>query len=98
MGHKDISMTMLYAHLAENVKKEAVNMLNGLTSKYLVPPLFLASESLTESRSDVKSCPIVICLAIPAWAPTGAVALAIGIDYENLIDISVFPRSSGVQH
>ena len=33
MGHKDISMTMRYAHLAENVKKEAVNMLNGLTGK-----------------------------------------------------------------
>lgn len=32
-GHKDISMTMRYAHLAENVKKEAINMLNGLTSK-----------------------------------------------------------------
>ena len=26
-------MTMRYAHLAENVKKEAINMLNGLTSK-----------------------------------------------------------------
>jgi integrase len=33
MGHKDISMTMRYAHLAENVEKEAVNMLNGLTNK-----------------------------------------------------------------
>ena len=33
MGHKDISMTMRYAHLAENVKREAVNMLNGLTGK-----------------------------------------------------------------
>ena len=33
MGHRDISMTMRYAHLAENVKNEAVNVLNGLTGK-----------------------------------------------------------------
>jgi len=33
LGHKDISMTMRYAHLAENVKNEAVNVLNGLTGK-----------------------------------------------------------------
>lgn len=33
MGHKHISMTMRYAHLSENVKIEAVNVLNGLTSK-----------------------------------------------------------------
>jgi hypothetical protein len=33
LGHKDISMTMRYAHLAENVKKEAINLLNGLTNK-----------------------------------------------------------------
>ena len=33
MGHKDIKMTMRYAHLADDVKQEAVNLLNGLTSK-----------------------------------------------------------------
>jgi integrase len=33
MGHKDISMTMRYAHLTENTKIEAVNVLNGLTDK-----------------------------------------------------------------
>jgi hypothetical protein len=33
LGHKNISMTMRYAHLAEDVKKEAVNVLNGLTDK-----------------------------------------------------------------
>jgi integrase len=33
LGHKNISMTMRYAHLTEDVKKEAVNVLNGLTDK-----------------------------------------------------------------
>lgn len=33
MGHKNISMTMRYAHLAENAKVEAVSVLNGLTNK-----------------------------------------------------------------
>lgn len=33
MGHKDISMTLRFAHLAENVKNEAVNVLNGLTGE-----------------------------------------------------------------
>lgn len=33
MGHKSISMTMRYAHLAENVKQEAIKFLNGLTAK-----------------------------------------------------------------
>ena len=33
MGHRDIKMTMRYAHLAENVKIEGVNVLSGLTDK-----------------------------------------------------------------
>ena len=33
MGHKSISMTMRCAHLAENVKQEAIKLLNGLTAK-----------------------------------------------------------------
>ena len=33
MGHKDISMTMRYAHLSEDTKIEAIQVLNGLTSK-----------------------------------------------------------------
>lgn len=31
LGHKDIKMTMRYAHLSEEHKKHAVNALNGLT-------------------------------------------------------------------
>ena len=33
MGHRDISMTMRYAHLADSVKQQAISLLNGLTSK-----------------------------------------------------------------
>jgi integrase len=33
MGHKTITMTMRYAHLTEETKIEAVQVLNGLTSK-----------------------------------------------------------------
>jgi hypothetical protein len=36
----------------------------------------LTSEALTESRSNVKSFPIVTCLAVPALAPTAPVALS----------------------
>ncbi|MFZ7113516.1 MAG: tyrosine-type recombinase/integrase [Desulfatiglandales bacterium] len=31
LGHKSISMTMRYAHLSQDSKKKAVNLLNGLT-------------------------------------------------------------------
>ena len=31
LGHKNISMTMRYAHLIQEHKKKAVNLLNGLT-------------------------------------------------------------------
>ena len=32
LGHKDIKMTMRYAHLSQEHKKKAVNLLNGLTA------------------------------------------------------------------
>jgi hypothetical protein len=32
LGRKNISMTMRYAHLSQEHKKQAVNLLNGLTS------------------------------------------------------------------
>ena len=32
LGHKNITMTMRYAHLSQETKKKAVNLLNGLTS------------------------------------------------------------------
>jgi len=33
LGHKALTMTMRYAHLSQEHKKKAVNLLNGLTSK-----------------------------------------------------------------
>lgn len=33
LGHKDIKMTMRYAHLSQESKKKAVNLLNGLTGQ-----------------------------------------------------------------
>jgi len=33
LGHKTLTMTMRYAHLAQDHKKEAINLLNGLTTK-----------------------------------------------------------------
>jgi hypothetical protein len=32
MGHRDMKMTMRYAHLSPEHKKKAVNLLNGLTA------------------------------------------------------------------
>jgi site-specific recombinase XerD len=32
LGHKEIKMTMRYAHLSQEHKKKAVNLLNGLTA------------------------------------------------------------------
>ena len=32
MGHKTMNMTMRYAHLSQEHKKKAVNLLNGLTA------------------------------------------------------------------
>jgi len=31
LGHKDVKMTMHYAHLSREHKKKALNLLNGLT-------------------------------------------------------------------
>jgi len=33
LGHKDIKMTMRYAHLSQEHKRKAVNLLNGLTAQ-----------------------------------------------------------------
>ena len=32
LGHKTMTMTMRYAHLSQEHKKKAVNLLNGLTA------------------------------------------------------------------
>jgi integrase len=45
MGHKDITMTMRYAHLTEDTKIEAIRVLNGLTSNNV-------SQTVTNSGFD----------------------------------------------
>jgi hypothetical protein len=36
LGHTTLNMTMNYAHLTQGHKKEAINRLNGLTTKKLI--------------------------------------------------------------
>ncbi len=45
MGHKDLTMTLRYAHLSPEHKKKAVNLLNGLTAP--APPADL-SQNVTK--------------------------------------------------
>lgn len=51
MGHENITMTMSYAHLAESVKVDAVNILNGLTEKKNENSM---SENVRFSESDAE--------------------------------------------
>ena len=43
LGHKDMTMTLRYAHLSQEHKKKAVNLLNGLTA----PPKEVLSQIVT---------------------------------------------------
>ena len=38
LGHKDIKMTMRYAHLTQEHKRKAVNLLNDLTASNVENP------------------------------------------------------------
>ncbi len=59
LGHKTLAMTMRYAHLSQDHKKKAVNLLNGLTAKK--PPchkmsqnaVFDPSRTIPENRQVV---------------------------------------------
>jgi hypothetical protein len=42
LGHKTMSMTLIYSHLSQEHKKKAVDLLNGLTA-------------LSQNRHDVKN-------------------------------------------
>lgn len=46
LGHKNLTMTMRYAHLSQEKKKQAVNLLSGLTGNNLV-----TSENVNERKS-----------------------------------------------
>jgi integrase len=53
LGHKDIKMTMRYAHLSQEHKKKAVNLLNGLTASRKTPKAHLGTFS--EGASYAKA-------------------------------------------
>ena len=70
LGHKTMAMTLRYAHLSQEHKKKAVNLLNGLTSSvksdmsqncHISEPAKLASAksliSLLSHRSSVGRAP-----------------------------------------
>jgi integrase len=48
LGHKGITMTMRYAHLAQEQKQKAVNLLNGLTTRKM-------SQNVTNSESRLAN-------------------------------------------
>lgn len=54
LGHKDMKMTMRYAHLSREHKKEAVNRLNGLTAPAL-PADGTCHKTVTFSDSSVSA-------------------------------------------
>ena len=54
LGHKDIKMTMRYAHLTQEHKKKAVNLLNGLTATTPKNPTCHISVT-TSNRPKIKS-------------------------------------------
>ncbi len=53
LGHKTMTMTLRYAHLGEEQKKKAVNLLNGLTamSQNVTKCDFLASEAPAKEKA-----------------------------------------------
>jgi integrase len=51
LGHKDMTMTLRYAHLSQEHKKKAVNLLNGLTAGGM-------SQNVTNAVSGIASTPL----------------------------------------
>jgi integrase len=62
LGHKDIKMTMRYAHLSKEFVKEEIEILNGLTayvkldtSQNVTNDIFVTKKGLAESANPLKS-------------------------------------------
>jgi integrase len=51
LGHKSLTMTMRYAHLSQEHKKKAVNLLNGLTA----PKNEKCHKTVTFSKSSKRA-------------------------------------------
>jgi integrase len=62
LGHKDIKMTMRYAHLSKEFVKEEIEILNGLTtygktdmSQNVTNDVFVTKKGLADSANPLKS-------------------------------------------
>jgi len=62
LGHKDIKMTMRYAHLSKEFVKEEIEILNGLTaciktdmSQNVTNDIFVTKKGLAETANPLKS-------------------------------------------
>jgi hypothetical protein len=56
LGHKTVTMTLRYAHLAEENKKKAVGLLNGLTG-YVNSGM---SQNVTNTLSDPEPAVLTV--------------------------------------
>jgi hypothetical protein len=54
LGHKITTMTMRYAHLSQECKRKAVNLLNGLTASNN-PANSTCHKSVTSSKSQISA-------------------------------------------
>jgi hypothetical protein len=52
LGHRDVKMTLRYAHLSQEHKKKAVNLLNGLTAVSQKPTCHINVTNLKSAKSD----------------------------------------------
>lgn len=55
LGHKTMTMTLRYAHLTQEHKRKAVNLLNGLTANSSQPPKGSCHKTVTKSNSVISS-------------------------------------------
>ena len=54
LGHKTMTMTLRYAHLSQDHKKKAVNLLNGLTARKSPAEKSVCHKTVTSSNSVTK--------------------------------------------
>jgi hypothetical protein len=62
LGHKTMTMTLRYAHLSQEGKRKAVNLLNGLTASN--------SPANSPCHKSVTSCESQVSAVINAGLPT----------------------------
>ncbi|MCX6224497.1 MAG: tyrosine-type recombinase/integrase [Bacteroidia bacterium] len=64
LGHKTMTMTLRYAHLSQDHKKKAVNLLNGLTASETKAENVDVSQNVTKTNFDpsFETCHTANCL------------------------------------